>query len=245
MILSPQNILGLLLGTMVICSQSQDTCPGAKDCKELKDQGVTLSGWYTIYPYGMPPLVVLCDMTTDGGGWIVFQKRIDGSVDFYQDWETYKKGFGNKLSEFWLGNENIHRLTYTGNFQLRVDLEDFDYNRTYATYKDFSLNGEGDFYRLKLGNFINGNAGDSLSQHNNDAFSTKDKNNDKGDRDKTSCAEYYRGAWWFRKCYHSHLNGKYLIGQNTDPSSGIIWNSFRGIRYSLKSSEMKFRPVKQ
>ncbi|CAJ0947740.1 unnamed protein product [Ranitomeya imitator] len=94
--------------------------PAAKNCKELRDQGIIFSGWYTIYPDGMQPLMVLCDMITDGGGWIVFQRRVDGSEDFYQDWETYKRGFGNQATEFWLGNENIHRLTSGGRDQVLV-----------------------------------------------------------------------------------------------------------------------------
>ncbi|KAL8174204.1 UNVERIFIED_CONTAM: Ficolin-2, partial [Gekko kuhli] len=84
---------------------------GAKNCKELLAKGVILSGWYTIYPWDCVPLTVLCDMTTDGGGWIVFQRRTDGSVDFFQDWNSYKRGFGSQLTEFWLGNDNIHQLT--------------------------------------------------------------------------------------------------------------------------------------
>ncbi|XP_026549292.1 ficolin-1-like, partial [Notechis scutatus] len=44
---------------------------GARNCKELLKRGMVLSGWYTIYPQDCKPLEVLCDMDTDGGGWIV------------------------------------------------------------------------------------------------------------------------------------------------------------------------------
>ena len=66
---------------------------------------------YWVYPDEEEPFQVLCDMTTDGGGWTTFQRRMDGSVDFYVDWESYKKGFGNLEGEFWLGNDYLHRLT--------------------------------------------------------------------------------------------------------------------------------------
>ena len=78
---------------------------------------------YTINPDGSKPIQVLCDMTTDGGGWTVFQRRLDGSVDLYLGWESYKNGFGNLNGEFWLGNDNLHRLTATDDVTLRVDLK--------------------------------------------------------------------------------------------------------------------------
>ncbi|KAE8582233.1 hypothetical protein XENTR_v10020017 [Xenopus tropicalis] len=177
-------------------------------------------------------------MDTDGGGWIVFQRRVDGSVDFYRDWKSYKQGFGSQLSEFWLGNENIHRLTSSGNFQLRFDLEDFDNNRT----SQFRLEPESQNYTLRYGEFTGGPAGDALGPHKNKAFSTKDADNDTAD--STNCALLYVGAWWYSSCHNSNLNGEYLRGKHSKKGRGVIWHNFRGNEYSLKVSEIKFRPQK-
>ena len=108
---------------------------------------------YTISPDGGKPIQVLCDMTTDGGGWTVFQRRLDGSVDFYLGWESYKNGFGDLKGEFWLGNDNLHRLTATDDVTLRVDLEDFDGNKTYAEYTTFKVENKTDKYRLLIGGY--------------------------------------------------------------------------------------------
>ena len=103
-------------------------------------------------------------MTTDDGGWTVFQRRIDGSVDFYLDWASYKNGFGNLGGEFWLGNDKIHRLTASDDVKLRVDLEDFDGIIKYAEWSTFKVADERDKYRLSIGGF-SGTAGDSMSVH--------------------------------------------------------------------------------
>ncbi|XP_075435595.1 uncharacterized protein LOC142472374 isoform X3 [Ascaphus truei] len=211
-----------------------------RNCKELLDRGSFLSGWYTIYPDSKKPLTVLCDMDTDRGGWIVFQRRWDGSVDFFRDWNSYKRGFGSQLSEFWLGNDNIHNLTSSGTFQLRIDLTDFENNNIFAAYDGFGISGELENYKLMLGTFTGGSAGDSLSYHNGQYFSTKDKDND---QHSTNCAEEFKGAWWYRYCHFSNLNGLYLRGQHSSYADGINWETGKGSYYSYKVTEMKFRPV--
>ena len=94
----------------------------------------------------------------------MFQRRLNGSVDFYLDWAAYKNGFGNLNGEFWLGNDNLHRLTAADNVTLRVDLEDFDGNIRYAEYTTFKVADEGDKYRLLIGGY-SGKAGDSLAYY--------------------------------------------------------------------------------
>ena len=111
---------------------------------------------YTIKPDNLSSFDVFCDQTTDGGGWTAFQKRLDGSVDFYLNWNDYKHGFGNLNGEFWLGLDKIHRLTSDYNSMLRVDLVDFEGNTAYAEYKKFGVMSENDKYKLILGS-LSGN----------------------------------------------------------------------------------------
>ena len=74
----------------------------------------------------------------------MFQKRIDGSVNFYRDWVEYKNGFGNLDGEFWLGLHKIYRLTNSERYQLRVDLEDTEGN---------AISNEMAKYQLSIGTY--------------------------------------------------------------------------------------------
>ena len=181
-------------------------------------------------PDGKGYFNVYCDMRTDGGGWTVFQRRQDGSVDFYREWNDYKTGFGQLTAEFWLGNDKIHRLTASRPSSLRVELEDWSGVRVYAKYGRFSIGDEQALYRLKVSSY-SGDAGDSLTQRqNNQAFSTKDRDNDGlGGYD---CAVSFSGTWWNKDCLFSNLNGKYLGRKNS--YDGVVWHDFR--------REMKLRP---
>ncbi|NXK98038.1 FCN1 protein, partial [Formicarius rufipectus] len=215
-------------------------CTEPRSCQELLGKGKILSGWYTIYPQGCNATAVFCDMDTDGGGWIVFQRRWDGSVKFLRDWDSYKRGFGNQLTEFWMGNDNIHFLTSLGPCELRIDLRDFENNYYFAKYASFRVLGESEKYRLVLGDFLGGNAGDSLSYHRDMPFSTADQDNDMS---SFNCATEYKGAWWYNDCHYSNLNGMYWMGVHGSYADGINWKTGKEYHYSYKRTEMKFRPV--
>ncbi|CAK8684837.1 unnamed protein product [Clavelina lepadiformis] len=73
---------------------------------------------------------VLCE-----DGWTVFQRRMDGSVDFRRDWNIYRSGFGQMDGEFWTGLEKIHRLTQSGECRLKIELWNFDDVYKYADYE--------------------------------------------------------------------------------------------------------------
>lgn len=133
-----------------------------KNCLDHFQHGFTADGVHWIYPDEEEPIQVLCDMTTDGGGWTILQRRMNGSVDFYVDWESYKKGFGNLKGEFWLGNDYLHRLTASVNMMVRIDMADYEGDRRFAEYTTFFVADENDDYRVTIDGY-RGTAGDALS----------------------------------------------------------------------------------
>ena len=122
-----------------------------KDCAEIYKSGKTANGVYTIQPENSEAFGVYCDQKTDGGGWTVFQKRLDGSQDFYLGWEYYENGFGSLDGEFWLGLQKIHRLANQSRNVLRVDLEDFSGASAFAVYNSFAVEDKNANYKLDLG----------------------------------------------------------------------------------------------
>ncbi|XP_016095992.1 fibrinogen C domain-containing protein 1-like [Sinocyclocheilus grahami] len=267
------------------CTSGEGSRP--RDCSDIYASGQREDGIYSVFPTHYPEgFQVFCDMTTDGGGWTVIQRREDGSVNFFRDWEAYREGFGKITGEHWLGKpsvslsviqrredgsvnffrdweayregfgkitgehwlgmKRIHALTIQANYELRIDLEDFENSTSFAKYSSFgvglfSVDPDEDGYPLSIADY-SGTAGDSLLKHNGMKFTTKDKDND---HSENNCASFYHGAWWYRNCHTSNLNGQYLRGQHTSYADGIEWSSWTGWQYSLKFSEMKIRPTKE
>ncbi len=223
--------------------------PLYSSCKKLLGAGHIENGIFKIFPVGFSGgLRVYCDMETDGGGWIVIQRRQDGSVDFYRNWTDYRVGFGDLDGEFWLGNDNLRGLTeFGGMWQLRFDFENWLDEKAWSAYEGFRVSGEN--FRLNVDSFNNrSTAGDSILHaddqytHNEMMFSTKDKQND---NDRNGCAVKYHGAWWYNDCFKCNLNSRYYGGRITEADEQkdyIKWNTWNN-KDSLKTCEKKIRLV--
>ncbi|KAL7838413.1 hypothetical protein AOLI_G00268170 [Acnodon oligacanthus] len=208
-----------------------------KDCSQTLLNGEITSGSYTIYPGGDEklPVQVYCDMATDGGGWVVLLRRQNGNVDFYRNWKNYTSGFGDVNDEFWLGLSNLHKITASGQYELRVDLRDGQ-ESVYAQYDKFFVADPRSRYKVQIGAY-SGTAGDSMTYHQNRPFSTYDNDNDIA---VTSCAMSYKSAFWYKNCHRVNLMGRY--GDNSH-SKGINWFHWKGHEHSIPFAEMKIRPI--
>uniref|UniRef100_A0AAY4EAD7 Tenascin C n=1 Tax=Denticeps clupeoides TaxID=299321 RepID=A0AAY4EAD7_9TELE len=208
-----------------------------KDCSQTLLNGDPTSGLHTIYLGGKEdqPQQVYCDMTSDGGGWLVILRRLNGATEFFRNWRNYTNGFGDMKDEFWLGLSSLHKITSAGHYELRVDLRD-GAETVYAQYDKFYVAEPRTRYKLQIGAY-SGTAGDSMSYHQNRPFSTYDNDNDIA---VTNCALSYKGAFWYKNCHRVNLMGRY--GDNSH-SKGINWFHWKGHEHSIPFAEMKIRPV--
>ena len=219
------------------------TPPAAvRDCSDLPDG--SLSGVHLLTPRPGDSVLALCDLDAAGGGWTVIQRRADANPpeDFYRGWQDYKEGFGELGSEFWWGLENIWAVTSSKDrqYELRIDLEDFDGKRKHAIYQNFHISPESDGYRLSVSNY-NGDAGDSLQKHSGQKFTTKDKDQDDY---SGNCAKRHKGGWWYASCLPSSLNGIHFGQYRKLSTRGIIWQTFHGTQVAaINKVSMKIRPA--
>ena len=205
-----------------------------RDCDDIQRFGFG-TGVHVIYPGGGSAVRVRCDMLTTSGGWTVIQRRVSNNTDFYRTWDEYRFGFGVLENNFWLGNDNIHKISSQGYYELRIDMSNAENETRYAEYDDFLVSDIRDRFRLKVGKY-HGDAGDSITARQNGRyFSTWDADNDVWPR---NCAITHSGAWWYGYCHHSNLSGLY---GNTAEGKGINWSTWQGYSVSLKTVEMKIR----
>ena len=146
---------------------------------------------------------VYCDMTTDGGGWIVIQRNRNNSrLSFNRFWKSYEDGFGDLNDDFWAGLKLMHILTQNGQWELRMDIQKADNTWTYLHYNRFIIGSASQEYQLTVGEFT-GKTDNYFSYHNGLKFSTTNNDND---RAPGNCASYRKNGWWYHFCYHINLN---------------------------------------
>ena len=189
---------------------------------------------------------VYCDTVTAGGGWLVIQRRIDGSVDFNRYWSEYEEGFGNlpvddkdTTGEFWIGLHSLHCLTSQGQWELRIDYMLSNKTKGYLSYHQFRVGPASDDYQLSILGF-SGNTSDPITgtQLNISLkFTTRDRDNDRIGNGY-NCAVHggggNAGGWWYNKCSRTFPNNQY------NHMHSVYLNSQW---HSLPFIEIKIRPL--
>ena len=175
-----------------------------------------------------------CDAVTEGGGWLVVQRRQDGSVDFNRGWTDYEEGFGNLTGEFWYGLHPLHCLTNQGQWQLRIDFTFTNGTKSYLSYNKFSVGPANSQYQLSISGFT-GITTDPFSTHPLDGmrFTTKDRDNDRW-RSGNCATHNDQNGWWHNFCSHIYINRPYK------QSNSLFIN---GNSQTLSFIEIKIKPL--
>ena len=247
---------GVFLVVLLSCYKVLGQNCKPKDCIDLKCYRVsTATNGAVIYTDSTPfsKVKVTCDQTTDGGGWIIYLQRFDGSIAFNNTWAQYKDGFGEQgeNSEFWLGNENVYQLVKNfkgGNAQLRIEVNQFDGSSCSFYANDFRLENEADGYRLQHGSFnSSGSVLFGLDMywfglhylHTEHEFWTVDRKLKTGN----TSHKLIHGGWWYGDEWLSlYLTGRYGGHFANDSMFACGCNLTDAKKRSVKTAYMMFRP---
>ncbi|PAA52366.1 hypothetical protein BOX15_Mlig027860g1 [Macrostomum lignano] len=181
--------------------------------------------------------------------WIVFQRRVDGSLSFAQNWDSYVKGFGNPSSNYWMGLDRLSEMTKTGEkngyaltsrCRLRIEAQSLKGKKYKAEFRMFQVLGPEQQYRLRVGQQVGRSAlGNGFLYHKEKRFSTFDRDHDSY---RHSCSRRFGyGGWWYGSCHHVNLNGAYTTDRKI--THNPTYNSFavNGKYVPMRRTLMKFK----
>ena len=237
------NVVNLVheKGSKIFSAQMSKRCMLFRDCLEWFEHGFKKDGVYDVNINGKTTKV-FCDMTSNEGGWTVFQRRIDGAVNFNRSWEDYKNGFGSVNGEYWLGNKFIHQLSKSvSNTLVRIEGIDFQNNHKFIIFEKFWIEDERNKYKLTTGTFKKGSQ--NLNPHdwkygNGMYFTTYDRDND---MTGGNCAVIYSGGWWYKNCFGMSPNNRYSKTEIITFAQAIVWSAWTGFKKTLKTFKMSLK----
>ena len=153
---------------------------------------------------------VYCDTGNGGGGWLVVQRRKDGSIDFSRGWGEYEDGFGSLTGEFWYGLRALHCLTGQGGWEMRMDIKLVNGTNIFLQYEQFKVASAKDKYKLTVEGF-QGTTTDPMTYHNGMYFTTKDNDNDQDNLKNCALIDPTQpyGGWWHESCWSINPNNYY------------------------------------
>eukprot|EP00117_Sycon_ciliatum_P010349 scpid80395/ scgid12279/ Ryncolin-4 len=216
-----------------------------KECvRRGQDNAMRSSGPFIYQVTPGKQILASCNMTVDGGGWMVVQRRSNGQVHFHnRTWQEYKHGFGSVTGEFWIGNHNLHLITNSrpgSFFEMRIDAVhvDFPEEHMFIEFDRVRVASEADRYSL------------SASRHTA-SLGTLAKNmflRFTGAASAGFTVHPDCGGWWMRSCadrYTGNANGVYPDGQSSSipKSLRVVSRSVRRF-YASRSPKFTFSEVK-
>ena len=177
----------------------------------------------------LPMFPVFCRLNRNRwGGSVTFQRRTNASVQFDRNLSEYKTGFGNLRGTFWIGLDKLHVLAAPGRgaiLMIAIKPRNNPDATLRAVYSTFEVAGEADNYRLNIGGYVEGNAGDSLSHLNGMPFSLSDGEN----------CDRRLGGWWHQDC-NRNINSEY-------PGEGNNDYRMRWAKYNVMYSRMAIKYI--
>lgn len=173
-----------------------------------------------------------CDGKTDGGGWLLIERRKSGEDRFYQrsaslDWLN----FGDISGDFWMGLDIIHMLTAKKPMELMVEIKYCDGKLGRFKYDKFEVGPAESQFQLHLDPGKDDSLGEGLGSSNGQHFGS----------DTVVASQHLSAGWWWNEMPTVSLHQQ--LGCDMPPPLNSFW--FTRVpqrRRPIKWFEMKLRP---